>query len=356
MSITDGYMARRIKPTVLYNNKDISEDITPYLKSISYTDNMGGEADDLQITLEDREGLWSGDWLPDKGAELNCSWTVMNWGSLTSGEQKLNLGIFELDEISCSFNPSEVQIKAVSVPNNTTLRGEEHTRSWEKATLKKIAQDIADGSKMTLVYDSEENPQLDRTEQTSQSDLSFLFKLCSDNGMAVKVTSKQIVIFDEIKYESEKPTITIVKPGTDYTTEDNMTYISNVSSVSFSSKLRDVYKACHVKYRATQKKAYIEATFTDPNKKEGKTLEIKEEVKSVAEAQKLAKRKLREKNSEEVTGSISLLGNFGLLATTVVIILGFGKFDGKYIIKRAQHDVGSGYTCSIDVRRCLNGY
>lgn len=356
MSITDSYMARRVKPMVLYNNKDISADITKYLKSISYTDNMGGEADDLQITLEDREGLWSGDWLPDKGAELSCSWTVKNWGSLTSGEQILNLGVFELDEISCSFSPSEVQIKAVSVPNNTTLRGEEHTRSWEKATLKKIAQDIADGAKITLVYDSEENPQLDRTEQTSQSDLSFLLKLCSDNGLAVKVTGKQIVVFDEIKYEAAAATITIVKPGTSYTPEKNMVYIDNITSVRFSSKLRDVYKACHVKYRASQKKEYVEATFTDPNKKDGKTLEIKEEVKSVAEAQKLAKRRLREKNSEEITGSIGMYGNFGMLATTTVNLLGFGKFDGKYIVTRAQHDIGSGYTCSIDVRRCLDGY
>lgn len=356
MSLIDTYSARRVTPTVLYNNKDISKDLNPYLKSISYTDNMSNTADDLQITLEDREGLWSSDWMPDKGTEISCAWSVLNWGSLTSGTTTLNLGSFEIDEISCSFSPSEVQIKAVSVPDNTTLRGTEHTRSWEKATLKKIAQDIADGAKLTLVYDSEDNPQLERTEQTSQSDLAFLVKLCQDNGMALKVTSKQIVIFEEVKYEQAKPTLTIVKPGTDYTAEDGMTYVDNISSANFSSKLRDVYKACHVKYRAGKKKAYIEATFTDPNKKDGKTLEIKEEVKSVAEAERLAKRRLREKNSEEITGCVAMLGNFGMLATTVVNVLGFGKFDGKYIITRAQHDIGSGYNCSIDVRRCLNGY
>ena len=356
MNLSTTYSARRVKPTVLYNNKDISSDLAPYLKGVSYTDNLSGEADDLQITLEDRQGLWSGDWLPDKGAELNCSLTVNNWGSLTDAPQTMKLGIFEIDEISCSFSPSEVQIKAVSVPDNTTLRGSEHTRSWEKATLKKIAQDIADGAKLTLVYDADEDPQLERTEQTSQSDLSFLVKLCQDQGFALKVSSNQIVIFDEIKYEKVEPQITIVKPGTAYTATKGMTYIDNLTDAKFASRLRDVYKACHVKYRAGKKKAYIEATFTDPSKTEGKTLEVKEEVKTVAEAERLAKRRLREKNSEEVTGSISTIGNFGLLASVVVNVLGFGKFDGKYIITRAQHEIGSGYSCSIDLRRCLNGY
>ena len=46
--------ARRILTIIKYNNKDISADISKYLKSISYTDNLSGEADDLQITLEDR--------------------------------------------------------------------------------------------------------------------------------------------------------------------------------------------------------------------------------------------------------------------------------------------------------------
>ena len=63
--------ARRISAIIKYNNKDISVDISKYLKSISYTDNLSGEADDLQITLEDRDGLWQSTWMPEKGALLD---------------------------------------------------------------------------------------------------------------------------------------------------------------------------------------------------------------------------------------------------------------------------------------------
>ena len=50
--------ARKFQALVKYDGKDISNDLEPYLKSISYTDNMSGEADDLQITLMDKDGLW----------------------------------------------------------------------------------------------------------------------------------------------------------------------------------------------------------------------------------------------------------------------------------------------------------
>ena len=78
---------------------------------------------------------------------------------------------------------------------------------------------------------------------------------------------------------------------------------------------------------------------------------------NVAEAERLAKKRLREKNCEEVTGSISCVGRTDLVAATVINIAGFGAFDGKYIIVQAQHDISSsGYTCSLSVRRCLDGY
>ena len=65
--------ARRCLVTVSYNGKDISADLQQYLKSVSYTDNMSGEAGDLQMTLEDRQGLWQSSWMPEKGATLDVS-------------------------------------------------------------------------------------------------------------------------------------------------------------------------------------------------------------------------------------------------------------------------------------------
>lgn len=353
-----GY-ARYMEPMVLYNKKDISADLNDCMKSISYTDNMTGEADDLQIVIEDKNKLWSNSWMPEKGASLDVTLVTHFWESSTGLPQELRAGTFEIDEISCTFAPTEVTIKGTSIPDgSSTLRGVERSRSWEKVTLKKIAQDIADGAKMELKYEPEETLDIDRAEQNDESDLAFLSKLCRDNGLALKIFDGNLVIFSEVDYEKTDATLCIINPGTIYTPNQNLIYINKILSASFSSKIRDVYKACHVKYQKGEKKELIEYTFTDPNKNEseGKTLQVNEEVGSIAEAERLAKRKLREKNCEEVTGSISCMGDIRLLASTIIQVLGFGAFDGKYIITKASHSVGSGYTVGIDIRRCLDGY
>ena len=44
---------------------DISEDVSRYIISFSYTDNLSDEADDITLTLEDRAQLWLSDWFPE---------------------------------------------------------------------------------------------------------------------------------------------------------------------------------------------------------------------------------------------------------------------------------------------------
>ena len=38
-------------------------------------------------------------------------------------------------------------------------------------------------------------------------------------------------------------------------------------------------------------------------------------------------------------------------------MIGFGNFSGKYIITQAKHDINSsGFTSSVEIRKCLDGY
>ncbi|SDD89913.1 phage late control D family protein [Sporomusa acidovorans] len=335
--------ARRAKLKLQYDNKDISADLAPYLLSFSYSDHASGKADDLQISLEDREGLWISDWLPDKGATLKAALVTEHWTEQGKTEE-LPFGIFEIDTFDGKSLPSTVTIKGLSIPESTSLRGEEKTKSWEKVKLSTIAQDIATNAGLTLFYDTDDDPEEDRVEQTEQSDLAFLQKMCEDAGLSLKVTDQQIVIFDDAKYEKREPVMTI-KRGQSY-----------ILDHSFSSSVRDVYAACRVEYRDAQNSDNISYTFNAPNKPAtGKTLVINERVSSIAEAERLAKKKLRQKNKEETKMSFSLLGDIRLLAACTVMVEGYGKFDGKYFIEEATH-TGSGYTVKIDLRRVLEGY
>ena len=55
--------ARRAMPVVTFAGVDITQSMRQYLDSIIYTDNEENETDDIQIRLQDREGLWLTEWL-----------------------------------------------------------------------------------------------------------------------------------------------------------------------------------------------------------------------------------------------------------------------------------------------------
>lgn len=55
-------LARRTEISVKLDGADISADINNYLLSMSYTDNEEDKTDDLQISLDDRDGVWIGNW------------------------------------------------------------------------------------------------------------------------------------------------------------------------------------------------------------------------------------------------------------------------------------------------------
>ena len=87
--------ARRTRPVIEFAGIDITDDILPYLLSVTYVDNEENEADDLTIKLQDREALWLEDWLNEaiEGAaaaklKIRCSLIRENW---TGGGEDITL-------------------------------------------------------------------------------------------------------------------------------------------------------------------------------------------------------------------------------------------------------------------------
>ncbi|MBQ7515316.1 MAG: hypothetical protein IJS96_03450 [Schwartzia sp.] len=336
--------ARRARLKAVYEGKDITADVSPFLKAFSFSEVLSGEADSASLTLQDVPELWIGDWFPERGAMMELTMAVADWQAPEDAPE-LPLGKFEVDEIENSAPPNEAKIKLVSIPNNAEIRSVEKTRSWEKARLSEISRDIADGAGMTLFYDTEEDPMLERAEQSEETDLSCLKKLTKDAGLALKVTDKTIAIFDEKKYEAREEVMTLTRKD------------SAIVSFSARATIHNIYKSCHVKYQHQQKDEFLEYTFDAPGRESGMKLEVNEKVETMEEAEKLAKKRLREKNREEITVSITVPGNFVLAAGNTVGLAGFHVYDGKYIITRAAHEIGTGgYTTKIELRRCLDGY
>lgn len=367
---------------ILQNKEtDISLEIAQDLLQCTYTDGIEDDADTVSLMLKDPLGKWAGSWSPARGDKVQVAFITEARGALST--QKMTI-----DRLSTQGRPRVFTVDAVSVPLGGTIRRTCKTRTFEKMTLKDIGQRIADDNELWFMWDCEENPEYDRTDQQDVSDLKFLSNLAKDAGFSVKVTAETVIIFDQASYEKKTAVKTIQESG------------GTLLSWSFTAQQSERYKACTVKWRdikkrtktpaaSTKKKddrqaildSYIngyqpskgaktkkgstavkaevmEYTYSDPDVDDsGQVYKMKKRCTSQADAERIARAKLRELNLRQLTGSLTLIGDPLLCAGSVVTLSGFGSFDGNFIIEKAVHTMSQdGYRTSVDVRRVNNNY
>ena len=336
-------LARRINCEVSINGKNISKDLQEYLLAVSVSDVLDGETNSAEIELEDREKLWMRDWFPQRGDTVKLSFVRENW----LGDEQVETFDFdswEIDEIQNSFPPNICRLRLNSVSSNSNLKSSDKSKSWEKVKLSKIASDIAADSAQTLYFDAKTDPDIERAEQKNESNLSFLHKLCKKYGIILRVSEKKLILADEEQLEAAEP-VTTFKYGDD-----------KIKTFRATATLSEIYSSAEVEYSDAKTKSKISGKFEDKDKGGGKTLKIKKKVANKAEADALAKKELRDKNKKEISVSLDVIGDFSYLAGNVVALEDFGFYSGNYIIDRANWKIGSGFSCNLDLRKCLNGY
>lgn len=340
-----------------YNGKNITKELQDFNFDFSYTDASSGELDNLTIQLADRERKWQQSWAPADGDKIKAAIEVMDWYK-EGDRKKLNCGIFHVDSLKLTGPPDQVSIDASSFPVSSDARQAKRTKVWEKVKLSAIAGDIAKRAGLKLVREVPDDPSYDRLEQQDQTDFAFLLDLTKQEGIACKVTAGILVLFDEAKYEKGKSVATF-KRGED-----------RILDYSFEwSTANCAYRACELTYEESTKlttdgkkkgKAKTvnvtkKVTYTPPKAPAtGPVLRIKENAKSKADALRIAKNRLRAKNKQANLASMTVMGDVRIAAGVVVTISGFGRFDGKYIVDRVTHQIGSsGYITKMDLRKIL---
>ena len=131
---------RRASVEISIQGKDVSMDLWPHLLSLSYVDKADDELDDLQLTLEDREGLWQGDWLPKHGDIISV--TIVANDFRAPGEEELDCGEFEVDELTLETSRDGgdvVTIKGVPAAVKSSLMLQKKTRAWADVPLSTVA-------------------------------------------------------------------------------------------------------------------------------------------------------------------------------------------------------------------------
>ena len=347
-NVSDKRLARRTSVQVTFDGTDITNDIKPYLLSLSYTDSEEDESDKLQIQLQDRETLWLESWLEEainataaSRLKISAVITPENWGT---GGGSLPTGSFELDSVEASGPPSEVSIGGVSLGYGSSIRQTKKKKAWENYTLSSIAGEIAGNGGLSCMYEAAKDPFYKRVEQSKETDIKFLKDLCHDAGISLKCTDGQLVLFDQSTYEAKPPVMTIKRGDGSYDTYRLSTEAAETQ-----------YGSCHVSYMDAATGSLIEATAKaeGDDGKSGQCLEITAKVEDAGEAEELAKQHLRLHNKFNRTASFTLAGNTALVAGVTMQLEGFGGWDGKYIIKQAEHSVSSGYTTTVNMRKVL---
>jgi Phage protein D len=326
---------RRVTLNIQYDNADISNDIKEYITAYSYTDVASGSSDDLNITVENRDKKWMDTWSPDKGAKLITSIAISDWDK-EGDSQVLECGKFVIDDLSFSGAPFTASIGALSIPVNMGFKDTKNSKVWQGVSLNAIASEIATNAGIELFFDGEDIV-IGDIEQQDKSDSEFLYGLCKDYGMALKVYSEKLVIFSEMAYEAKEPVATIS--------------VNDMEKFSLNDTLTGIYTGAKLSYSNPKDNNLIEVTIGEGSK----FLELSEKVDDIKDAERKATSKLRAENKKATTLKFTAMGNIKVIASCVISITGLNKYDGKYYVDKVVHNVGSGgrYVINVDSHKIL---
>ena len=320
--------ARYAEVKIIYEGKDISKPVDEYLESFTYEDIASGESDRISISMHDINWQWMDAWMPDKGSRISSTLVLHNWNDDNTVDE-LYCGEFELDDMSFSGRPLSCSLGAVSIPRDEPFNTQLRTKTWENISIQQMAGEIAERASIELYYEADDIV-IEILEQNEQTDCEFLYSVCEDYGLAMKVYSNKIIIFDEEIYENRSSVCSVKE--------------SDMSKWTYKSTMAGTYTGANVR-------------FVDPNNEEEYTvcigggnriLEINENVDSIADAERKGIAKLKNENKKAITLSVTMKTNLKILAGTCIDITGLGsRINGKYYVDKASTSKSGSGACQM---------
>ncbi|WP_447877713.1 phage late control D family protein [Serratia fonticola] len=166
--------------------KDITQNISPRLLSLSLVDNRGFEADQLDIELDDADGQVM---MPVRGAVLSL---LLGW----QGQPLVSKGTFTVDEVEHRGAPDTLTIRARSADFRGTLNSRRE-ESYHDTTLGAVLEKIAARNKLTAsVAEGLTSIAIPHIDQSQESDAKFLTRLATRNGAEVSVKAGKLLFLN----------------------------------------------------------------------------------------------------------------------------------------------------------------
>ena len=113
---------------------------------------------------------------------------------------------------------------------------------------------------------------------------------------------------------------------------------TSIGKVSFQKKLKGVYKSAKIVYQEPDHSTTQEFEVESPIQNNSEdVLILNERTESPAQAEAIAREKLRKANQDEWTCDIDIEGDYRFKSGVNLTIQQFGRFDGKWQIQTAEH-------------------
>jgi len=169
--------------SIAADGADITDKLQHCLISLSVTDKIGMEADELEVTVADPLGEIA---IPPLGAQLAVSLGYEQTGLV-------EFGTFVADNMDVSSPPRVLTIHAHSADITGDLKTRT-TKSWEDTTISTIVGDIADkhGLQTAVGIYLQDKP-IKKFDQTNESDIAFLTRLGEMHDAIVTIKDGRVV-------------------------------------------------------------------------------------------------------------------------------------------------------------------
>lgn len=334
---------------IQYNGKDITADLSEHLLNVIYTDNVIGKADELEFTVEDSDAIWLNEWYPSKGDKLHLQ---MGYDDMLT-----DCSDFTIDEIEYNTPPDTVTIKAIATWVTTPLRTKK-SGSFESQTLRQIVAQIAKRNGLTVDDGSKYNPKvyngylytirLVRSTQDKETDLEYLNRLGNEYGFIFTVIGTKLVAQSIFDIEAGNPVFEISR--------------SQLKSANLKDKTSLSYKDCEVVSHNPITRKTPQFKFSDAKNADGipfreatsaDTLVIKSRTENSQQAEAKARVALYKSKTQQVEGTITVVGYPLLVSGNNFELTDMGQFSGKYHILKSVHtnDRDNGYTTDLEIKR-----
>lgn len=324
-----------LKPAfkVLYNGKDITEDISPWLMDATYTDKLTGESDEFDLTLANLDNRWLNAWYPDHGAELR-----FEYGH--PGEALVSAGAFSIDEIELADTPATVRIRALAAGVTVQARTRK-AKAYAETTLKDLVNKTARRLKAEVKGQLAHIP-IPKVTQYGESDWAFLTRICREHGYTVKLTNNSKTLVVEKLHAPSHP-------------KSSITFVpADLESWRYRDKVTDVPAKTTVRSRDPRKKQTVKADVAAKATQHSADQRLHHRpARSSAQAKAQAEASQARAETDKTTFEFTRIGDKRLAAGTVFTLAEFGRLSGTYRITEARQRIsrGQGYKTTATAKR-----